>query len=110
MNAQVHALLAAFEGAREPEPADLLSALRGLPDPGALPSPWETWTLIGLVRHRERQLWVADIIRTRLRGAPIDLARMGSLGHPEGIPQSGPVPGMHDQIRRASECQRRTPT
>jgi hypothetical protein len=65
-----------------------------LPEPGALPSPWETWTLIGLVRHRARQLWVADIIRNRLRGTLSDLARMGALGHPEGVPQSGPVPGM----------------
>jgi hypothetical protein len=94
MNAQIKALLTAFARAREPEPADLLSAIRGLPDPGALPSPWETWTLIGLVRHRERQLWVADVIRNRLRGTPADLAAAGSLGHPEGVPQSGPVPGM----------------
>jgi hypothetical protein len=50
--------------------------------------------LIGLVRHRERQLWVADLIRTRLRGAPADLAAIGALGHPQGVPQSGPVPGM----------------
>ncbi|HEY7152493.1 MAG TPA: hypothetical protein VH575_00905 [Gemmataceae bacterium] len=94
MNAHLQALLTAFERAGEPEPTDLVSALRGLPDSGALPSPWETWTLIGLVRHRQRQLWVADIIRTRLRGAPADLARMGALGHPDGISQSGPVPGM----------------
>jgi hypothetical protein len=73
------ALLAAFERAGEPEPADLPSALRSLPEPGAMPSPWETWTLIGLVRRRERQLWVADVIRTRLRGTPDDLAQMGAL-------------------------------
>lgn len=94
MNARMNALLAAFERAREREPSDLHSAIRSLPDPDALPSPWETWTLIGLVRHRERQLWVADIIRTRLRGAPADLAAMGALGHPEDVPQSGSVPGM----------------
>jgi hypothetical protein len=94
MNSQMSALLIAFARAGEPEPADLGSTLRDLPEPGALPSPWETWTLIGLVRHRDRQLWVADIIRNRLRGAPSDLARMGALGHPEGVPQSGPVPGM----------------
>jgi Domain of unknown function (DUF6896) len=94
MNPQTTALLDAFERARHPEPADLLSAVRGLPDPAALPSPWETWTLIGLVRHRDRQFWVADIIRNRLRGAPADLAAIGALGHPEGVPQSGPVPGL----------------
>ena len=94
MDARLHALLAAFARAGEPEPADLVASLRGLPEPGTLPSPWETWTLIGLVRHRERQLWVADIIRTRLQGAPSDLAAVGALGHPEGVPQLGPVPGM----------------
>lgn len=94
MDAQLAALLAAFAHAGAPEPAGIASFLQGLPDPGALPSPWETWTLIGLVRHRERQLWVAEIIRTRLRGAPSDLAALGALGHPEGVPQSGPVPGM----------------
>jgi hypothetical protein len=94
MNAQMTALLTAFERAREPEPTDLLSAIRGLPDAGVLAAPWQTWVLIGLVRHRERQLWVADIIRNRLRGTPADLAAIGALGHPEGVPQSGPVPGM----------------
>jgi hypothetical protein len=94
VNAQLDALLAAFARAEGPEPAGIASSLQALPDPRALPSPWETWALIGLVRHRERQLWVAEIIRTRLRGAPSDLAALGALGHPEGAPQSGPVPGM----------------
>src|SRR5271166_1169778 len=94
MDACLDALLAAFSRAADPEPCDVVSFLQGLPDTGALPSPWETWTLIGLVRHRERQLWVADIIRTRLRGAPSDLAAVGALGHPEGVPQRGPVPGL----------------
>ena len=31
-----------------------------------MPPPWETWTLVGLARHRERQRWVADIIRARV--------------------------------------------
>jgi hypothetical protein len=94
MNAQMIALVTAFARAQESQPSDLEAALRTLPEPGTLPSPWETWTLIGLVRHRERQLWVADIIRNRLHGAPADLAAIGALGHPEGMPQSGPVPGM----------------
>jgi hypothetical protein len=94
MDAQLDTLLAAFARAEEPAPEGIAAFLRALPDPGALPSPWETWTLIGLVRHRERQLWVADIIRTRLRGTPSDLAVMGAFGHPQGVPQSGPVPAM----------------
>ena len=94
MGMQLDALLAAVARAGEPSPGDLVSALKGLPEPGALPSPWEAWTLIGLVRHRGRQHWVAEIVRTRLRGAPSDLAAVGALGHPEGVKQFGPVPGM----------------
>jgi uncharacterized protein DUF6896 len=95
MDAHVGALLDAFARVKEPEPDDLVSALRRLPEPGVLPSPWDAWTLIGLVRHRERQLWVAELIRTRLQGAPADLAARGALGgHPEAVPQSGSVPGM----------------
>jgi hypothetical protein len=94
MDARFGALLAAIARAGELAPADLATALRSLPEPGALPSPWEAWTLIGLVRHRERQRWVADIIRDRLRGAPSDLAAGGALGHPDGVKQLGPVPGM----------------
>ena len=94
MDAQLDALLAAFARSEEPAPDGIASFLKGLPNPGALPSPWETWTLIGLVRHRERQLWVADIIRRRLRGDPSDLAAMGALGHPTDVEQSGCVPGM----------------
>src|SRR6185369_3178557 len=94
MDARFNALMAAFARVAEHVPTDLDAAIRGLPVPDMLPSPWKTWTLIGLVRHRERQLWVADIIRTKLRGSPSDLAAAGSFGHPDGIPQSGPVPGM----------------
>lgn len=94
MDAHFDALLEAFGRLREPEPDDEISLLQRLPDPGVLPSPWETWTLICLTRHRKRQLWVAEIIRTRLRGAPVDLATLGALGQPEGVAQSGPVPGM----------------
>src|SRR5262249_33080861 len=97
MSSQLDALLSAFARAEEPAPDRLPSFLRALPDPGALPSPWETWTLVGLVRHRQRQFWVSDIIRTRLRGVPSDLAAIGALGHPEGVPQSGPVPGMPER-------------
>jgi hypothetical protein len=94
MDAQLDALLTAFARADAPEPVGIAAFLQALPEPGALPSPWETWTLIGLVRHRERQLWVAENIRTRLGGDPSDLAALGSFGHPDGVAQSGTVPGM----------------
>jgi len=88
MEARFDTLLAALN--RIGEPGDLYCPL----EPSTLPSPWETWTLIGLARHRSRQFWVADIIRTRLQGAPADLAAGGAFGHPEGVPQLGSVPGM----------------
>jgi hypothetical protein len=70
-----------------------LAAWASLPIPGQLPPPWLTWTLIALVRHRRRQLWIGDIVRARLDGDLLCIARIGSLGHPEGRPQQGPVPG-----------------
>jgi hypothetical protein len=94
MDARFALLLDAIRRAGDGEPAGLADFLRGLPGVGSLPSPWETWTLIGLVRHRERQLWVAEVISTRLRGSPSALAAIGAFGHPDGIPQSGSVPGM----------------
>jgi hypothetical protein len=94
MSGQLVALFTAFRRCREAAPGDVASFLRALPEPGVLPSPWDTWTLIGLSRHRARQIWVDEIIRTRLQGAPADLAGLGALAHPEGVPQSGSVPGL----------------
>lgn len=94
MEAHLKSLLAAFSRTRESDPGDLASSLRSLPEPGSLLSPWNTWTMIGLLRHHKRQLWVAEIIRTRLRGDLQALADIGALGHPEGVAQNGPVPGM----------------
>lgn len=71
-----------------------LAAWASLPAPGQLPPPWLMWTLIALVRHRQRQLWVGDVVRTRLGGDLLRIARAGALGHPEGRPQRGPVPGL----------------
>ncbi|WP_406694400.1 hypothetical protein V5E97_25320 [Singulisphaera sp. Ch08] len=39
---------------------------------------------------------MAKIIRNRLHGELPDLAALGAMGHPDGVPQSGPVPGMPD--------------
>lgn len=88
------ALLRALQRVGDGPGIDLGAALRNLPEVGELPSPWETWTLVGLVRHRRRQLWVADIINHRLGASLLDLARRGSLGHPPERPQQGPVPGL----------------
>jgi hypothetical protein len=55
--------------------------------------PWQTWTLLGLVRHRKRNQFVADVMRERLQGDEHSLATAGAFGHPE-IPQSGVVPGL----------------
>jgi hypothetical protein len=94
MDAQITRLLDALGQAHDLAPADLPKSLHRLPDAGDLPTPWETWTLIGLVRHRKRQYWVRNIINTHLSGDSATLARMGSMGYPEGVKQSGIVPGM----------------
>lgn len=65
-----------------------------LPSPGASPSPWLTWTLIALLRHRQRQLWVGQIMRERLDGDLGLIASGGAFAHPETRPQRGPVPGL----------------
>jgi hypothetical protein len=96
MNSHLDALLASFIRLRDPEPANIISFLQKLPDSGVLPSPWNTWTIIGLTRHLKRQNWVAQIIRTRLHGSLADIAAIGALGHPNSVPQSGPVPSMPD--------------
>lgn len=75
-------------------PDDLAAAVLALPAAGELPSPWLTWTLIGLVRHRRRQLWVAEVVTNRLGGDLMAIARMGAMGHPPDAPQSGLVPGL----------------
>jgi hypothetical protein len=67
---------------REP-PQDVPRALCRLPAVGRLPGPWDTWTLIGLVRHRRRQLEVGEIVNTRLRTL-------------RGHPRIGLVPGLTD--------------
>jgi hypothetical protein len=94
MDAGLTDLWSAIERANRRPPADLISALRGLPDARKLPSPWATWTLIGLARHRRRQHWVEQVMRTRLGGDPEALATCGALAHPGSIPQHGLVPGL----------------
>jgi hypothetical protein len=93
MESEFDSLFRALVEARGPQPPDLTAAVRALPAVGLLPLPWETWTLLGLVRHRRRQLWVGEIVTDRLGGDRLELARMGAFGHPQ-VPQSGPVPGL----------------
>jgi hypothetical protein len=56
-------------------------------------SPWESWTLLGLIRHRDRQQFVADSIMYRLNAEQDTIAAAGALGHPKN-PQQGVVPGL----------------
>jgi hypothetical protein len=84
----------AFRRALQEQPVNLSHAIHALPAVGHLPSPWTTWTLIGLVRHRRRQLWVGEVVATRLGGDREVIAVMGALGHPPEMPQQGLVPGL----------------
>jgi hypothetical protein len=84
----------AFQQARREPAGDLASSLRALPEVGRLPSAWATWTLIGLVRHRRRQLWVARVVASSLGANLKAIARRGALGHPAKITPRGLVPGL----------------
>src|SRR5262245_28750961 len=84
---QIDHLLSAFAQAHLARPTDLTGS-------EVLPTPWETWALIGLVRHRQRQLWVGEIVTTRLGGSLLALADYGYGGHPTEVPYRGPVPGL----------------
>jgi|GEM_PF-1068279 len=94
MDTQLKRLLDVLLEPQQPAPDSVPAFLQALPDVGTLPSPWDTWTLIGLVRHRKRQYWVRDIIHNRLRGDSAALGAMGAFGHPEGVERNGTVPGM----------------
>jgi hypothetical protein len=94
MDSRYAQLLDAFRQVERGPPTDILEFLKTRPAVTDLPSPWDTWTLIGLVRHRKRQYWVLDLIRTRLRGDSADLAALGALGHPHDSSDSGTVPGL----------------
>ena len=94
MDTRIEQLLEALSLAGGLAPLDVEAFVRSLPDPPALPSPWETWALIGLVRHLDRQRWAQSLVQNRLKGDTASIAVRGSLGHPEGIPHRGSVPGM----------------
>lgn len=57
-------------------------------------SPWALCALVALDRHRRRQQWVGDVVRTHLGGDPKLLARLGAAGHPEHLAQQGDTPGL----------------
>lgn len=57
-------------------------------------SPWAAWLLVCLIRHHERQQWLAGIMKYRLTGEPETMARAGALQHPS--PGRGVVPGEQD--------------
>lgn len=58
---------------------------------GVSNDPWMRWTLLGLFRHRRRQLWVADVLRDRLG---TDVRALSAGAHPRHIPDRGVVPGL----------------
>src|SRR5262245_20079010 len=39
---------------------------------GALPSPWECWTLLSLIWRRQRQLWACEVFRGHLADRFVD--------------------------------------
>lgn len=88
MNRKYARLIRAFRLARRRPPADLATALNDLPEVGRLPSPWVTWTLLGLVRHRSRLLRMGHVVRTQ----NLRPDRPGEVGL--AVPPEGVVPGL----------------
>ena len=77
-------------------PADESSPLPSL-SVGPLPgNPWARRLLVALDDHVPRQLWVARVVATHLRGDLGLLASDGAFGHPEQLDQQGRVPGLPD--------------
>ncbi len=77
-------------------PADESSPLPSLsvgPLPGNL---WARRLLVALDDHVPRQLWVARVVATHLRGDLGLLASDGAFGHPQHLDQQGRVPGLPD--------------
>jgi hypothetical protein len=75
-------------------PADLPAFLKSLPAPSTLPSPWLTWMMIGLFRHRERQAWVKSVVIHRLQADIEAISSRGYSGHPSHLKPTGTVPGL----------------
>ena len=75
---------------------------RWLDQPNPL-SCWEAWTLLGLVRHRQRQEFVAETMTSRLGADLQALAKSGSMGHPD-CPGRGVVPGLSDWAYNFHGC------
>lgn len=69
---------------------ELQSALREPLVPGC--DRWELWALICFLRQERRQEWVRYVVESRLGGSGHSLGTRGAFGHPEALPQSGPVP------------------
>ena len=83
--------LAAIGSGSIPTQLDLRRWLNSPPLQSGL-DHWHLWTLICLHRHLNRQRWVGYIVETRLKGELGRIGSAGAFGHPESIPQQGPVP------------------
>jgi hypothetical protein len=87
-------LLKTLSEIRFQPPTDLPAFLKSLPPPSTLPSPWLTWMMIGLFRHRERQAWVKSVIIHRLQADIEAISSHGYSGHPSHLKPTGTVPGL----------------
>ena len=95
MNPYLSQLLAALKPRENAENVELSEKLASLPEPDEGVSPWAAWLLVCLIRHHERQLWLAHTIQSRLQADLTALAAVGYLGHPD-VPGHGLVPGLTD--------------
>ncbi len=65
LSREMKSLIEALKRAREAPPPNLTEAVKALPAVGSLPSPWEVWVLIGLIRF---WLWLVQKARGKKGG------------------------------------------
>src|SRR5436305_10974473 len=83
------------EASFAPPRGPLARALRSLPSEGALPSPWLTWALFGLLDLWCRRAWAWARLEKHLAPARPRRPRRPLLG---GMKASGVLPGLPDWV------------
>jgi hypothetical protein len=89
---QINAVLKRLESNTPPSDTELNQVLAERPLTTGL-DHWSLWTLASLHRHLDRQKWVGYIVESRLKADLRQIGCAGAFGHPEGLPQSGDIPG-----------------
>jgi hypothetical protein len=58
--------------------------------------PIAVWLLVGFARHLTRQRWVGEVVRS-MGGDLGTIGTVSAFGHPEGLEETGRVPGPEER-------------